>query len=476
MISKSVLSIICLAHILLAELSLCDKLRFVFGMFRHGARAPWKSLNENNIDIFGSKWEGESQLTDVGVRQHYLLGYKNKQKYFSQLNITDYNTNEFSIFSTETDRTVMSAYSELFGMFPPGSGPKLTEEQIPFAQPPMKTFNFSQKQEFLKDEVLQAAVALFPVHLFDKYASYFNLYDPKLCPRVKDYQDANKKSEKFLNYSNAIIKNYGDRIIKLINKTDINELKDYNSMYYVFDTFIANYFDGRNLDKLNETGINFEEFYNLTIDFLKWDQFYINYGDKDSIVARMSFSPVFRYLFDVIDARIGLDSSEGLISPDYYDSLNPKMFLYSGHDTSLAAMNVFLSYMFGEDRVKQYYTYFASSFYFELYKNETKSNSEMKHEYGEEYYLNILFNEKNIFGKSISYKEFKDQIKNKLMNAQDVHDFCSVKGAEVNNKLLLIILLPILISVCLVLGYLIYKRTSKTLEDNSEKQTNYSKV
>jgi len=474
--TKIIFSIFCYFHFLLSELYLCDKLRFVFGVFRHGARAPWKSLNENNIDLLGSRWEGESQLTDVGIRQHYLLGYKNKQKYFSKMNITNYNPNEVSIFSTDTDRTIMSVYSELFGMFPPGSGPKLLKDQLPFAQPPIKTFNFSQKQDFLKDDVLQAGVAPFPVHLFDKYANYFNLNDPKLCPKVKDYQDQNIKSEKFLNYSNSIIMNYGDRIIKLLNKTDINELKDYYSMYYVFDTFIANFYDGRKIDKLlNETGLNFDEFYNLTIDFLTWDQFYINYGDKESIVARMSFSPIFKYLFDVIDKRIKIDSSDGKLSSDYYDSLNPKMLLYSGHDTNLAAMNVFLSYMFGEDRVKHYYTYFASSFYFELYKNETNSKQETN-ELEEDYYLNVLFNEINIFGKPILYKEFKDQIKYKLMNTQDINKFCNFKGAEYNNHFLLIIILAILILVCLTFVYLIYKKTNNNLDYDYEKQTNSLKI
>jgi len=35
-------------------------------VFRHGARAPWTGLDENNTDIFGETWDGEGELTAVG--------------------------------------------------------------------------------------------------------------------------------------------------------------------------------------------------------------------------------------------------------------------------------------------------------------------------------------------------------------------------------------------------------------------------
>jgi len=468
-----------LIQILIAQFSICDKLRFVFGIFRHGARAPWKSIDKNNVDLFGSKWVGDSQLTSVGIRQHYLLGYKNKQKYFNQLNITQYNPNEIAIYSTDTDRTIMSVYSELFGMFRPGTGSKLSEEQKQYAEPPIKSFDFSEKKKFLKDDVLAYGVNPLPVHLFDKYANYFHLYDPKLCPGVVDYQEQNKNSEKFQNYSNNIIKDYGEKIIKLVNYSNITDLKSYEKMYFVFDTFIANLFDGRNLSKFNETGINLEEFKNLTIDFLTWDQFFINYGDKESLVARMSFSPVFRYLLELIDNRIKIDDQQGF--SDNYTSLNPKILLYSAHDTSLAAMNVFLTYMFGAEKVKSYYTYFASSFYFELYKNETKNINNQKtvdDNIDDDYYLNVLFNEQNIFGKPILYSEFKNQIKDKLNSTEEVLKFCKLSADDDNDnwKIGLIIMLITLIIMCFVFGYLIYYYSKKSYIKQIDSDKDFTEV
>lgn len=444
---------------ILLKLFNCDKLRFVFGLFRHGARAPWNSLDINNIDLFGSQWDGDSQLTAVGLRQHYLLGYKNRLKYFKNLNITSFNPNEISIFSTETDRTIMSAYSELFGMYQPGSGPKLTAEQLNNDLPPIKNFDFSKKKAELGDNAVGSSINPIPVHLFDKYAQYFHLYDSKLCPPVKDIQDANKKTEKFLNFSNTIIQNYGQRMIKLINKTDVSELKNYYHMYYIFDTFMSNYIDGRNMSKLNEVNLDIPEFYNLTVDFLTWDQYYINYGDKDNFVARMSFSPIFRNLFGIIDSRIALDNDQK--NPDNYNPRNPKILLHSGHDTSLAAMYSFLKYFFG-DRIQYEYTYFASSFYFELFKNETSNN--MRDDpvnIDDTYYLNILYNEVNIFGGPIKYSELKAQIKDKLMTPEQIVSFCKFDSGYNDTQTLLLIILVVLILLSTILGYLIYNNYRK---------------
>ena len=201
------------------------KLRFVFSMFRHGARAPYTLNKETNIDLFGNKWESESKLTSVGIRQHYLNGYKNKQKYFSQLNITNqnYNPNEIVFYSTDTERTIMSAYSQIFGMFPPGTGPKLNENddfQSKIAVPPMNLFNFSKVESSLQYSALGANVNLFPVKLFDMTANYFNLNDPAICPKVQLYQDENEKNKEYQSFLVNFRTKYQDRILRIINKTD----------------------------------------------------------------------------------------------------------------------------------------------------------------------------------------------------------------------------------------------------------------
>ena len=47
---------------------------------RHGTRGPKFAENSNYIDEFGTKWQGDRDLTPRGERMHYFLGgHKCKQ-------------------------------------------------------------------------------------------------------------------------------------------------------------------------------------------------------------------------------------------------------------------------------------------------------------------------------------------------------------------------------------------------------------
>lgn len=443
-----------------------DKLRFVFGIFRHGARAPWNNVDENNIDILGSKWEARSALTGVGKRQHYLIGFKNKEKYSSQLNMTDRNHDEIVLFSTKTSRTMMSIYSEVFGMYPTSTGPLLNDAQLSFATPPIKNFNFTDEISTLKMDALKKRVNPLPLRIFDNYAHFFGLNDPRICKPLEDIKVRNKNSEKFKNYTNGIIKEYGERIIKVIGKSDVKVLEEYDNIYSVFDSFMANYFDGRDLSKFTDNGLEIENFYNMSVDFLHWDQYYINYGDEDNYAGRMSFSPIIGNLIKQINMRIEFDENGDIA--DFYNPQNPKMMLYSAHDTSLAALTIFFRYMFGEE-VKLYYPYFASSYYIEVFKNSTADSTDKD----ENYYLNILFNEENILGRSISFKDFKNQIENKLISEKEINKYCGFHMKSSNfaiNITITIVLTILLIS----LSVSFFKIKAKRNEES--RNTLYSQI
>ena len=68
-----------LANISIAQLpsppQIKDKLAFVYEVVRHGARAP---LAEEPPGYFKVPTE---QLTAQGMRQRYLLGHRNRQRY-----------------------------------------------------------------------------------------------------------------------------------------------------------------------------------------------------------------------------------------------------------------------------------------------------------------------------------------------------------------------------------------------------------
>ena len=118
-----------------------SKLIFVFSHFRHGARGPWENVNvSTGKDILNEEWNGMGELTGAGMRMHYLEGYFSKTKYQNFINFKKYNKNEFIVFSTLMNRTILSAYSHLIGMFPPQTGKKLNEKQIIYYQPVADVF------------------------------------------------------------------------------------------------------------------------------------------------------------------------------------------------------------------------------------------------------------------------------------------------------------------------------------------------
>jgi hypothetical protein len=92
-----------------------DQLHFVQEVVRHGARAP-------TADTSGFK-VSYGELTAQGMRQRFLLGTLNRQRYVDQYElISDLDwANQVYVQTTLYDRTFQSGYSELMGFFPPGS-------------------------------------------------------------------------------------------------------------------------------------------------------------------------------------------------------------------------------------------------------------------------------------------------------------------------------------------------------------------
>jgi Histidine phosphatase superfamily (branch 2) len=97
------------------------KLLLVVELCRHGDRTP---LSEYPNDVLpASKWpEGIGELTAIGERDHFELGRRLRTRYVDTgfLN-PEFNIRDVYIRSTTIDRTLMSAYSQMAGMFPAGS-------------------------------------------------------------------------------------------------------------------------------------------------------------------------------------------------------------------------------------------------------------------------------------------------------------------------------------------------------------------
>ena len=61
-----------------------NKTRFVFKIFRHGARAPF--TDKNGIDALLNYWkEGNYKITTLGIHQEYVMGLHDRIKYSKYL-------------------------------------------------------------------------------------------------------------------------------------------------------------------------------------------------------------------------------------------------------------------------------------------------------------------------------------------------------------------------------------------------------
>lgn len=102
------------------------KLLFAIDIVRHGDRTPLiASPGMEKI------WpQGVGQLTPKGMRQEYDLGQILRQLYVKKYHLLPkhYDTNSMSVRSSGIARTMMSAQSILFGLYPLGTGPSLNED------------------------------------------------------------------------------------------------------------------------------------------------------------------------------------------------------------------------------------------------------------------------------------------------------------------------------------------------------------
>ncbi|XP_018417639.1 PREDICTED: lysosomal acid phosphatase isoform X4 [Nanorana parkeri] len=115
------------------QTSQARQLRFVTMVYRHGDRSPVRSYPKDPYQE--SAWpRGFGQLTQIGMKQHWDLGQALRERYKGFLN-ESYDRREIYVRSTDVDRTLMSAESNLAGLYPPEGSevflPNITWQPIP---------------------------------------------------------------------------------------------------------------------------------------------------------------------------------------------------------------------------------------------------------------------------------------------------------------------------------------------------------
>uniref|UniRef100_A0A9L0IM01 acid phosphatase n=1 Tax=Equus asinus TaxID=9793 RepID=A0A9L0IM01_EQUAS len=155
------------------------ELKFVTLVFRHGDRSPIETFP--NDPIKESSWpQGFGQLTQLGMEQHYELGEYIRTRYGKFLNET-YKREQVYIRSTDVDRTLMSAMTNLAALFPP-EGVSVWNPGLPWQPIPVHTVPLSEDRDFI-----ETLPKLSGYHGQDLFGIWSKVYDPLFCESVHNF-------------------------------------------------------------------------------------------------------------------------------------------------------------------------------------------------------------------------------------------------------------------------------------------------
>ena len=439
-----------LISILLIRLTiLIEKPLFVFELFRHGARGPF-SLDSNNKDTFGEIWDNPEQLTNVGRRMHYILGYRNHKRYIEQLEFLSkrFDPHELYLISSDINRTIESGICHLQGLYPPYDkyAEKINDNQIKFLQPPINiSQNIQNKINELNNQKypLPHLISSIPFHIYNDLERRFNLDESPDC-----FNTIRPIKEKNLN-----IKEIKD----IVKEFDINYKESFNLFLHqkgnysfpnivtMCDQFTSDIIDGRNLSILIQHNINIHNFSDFCGRVADIDFIYYLYGDEKKEINEMSMSPMLSEMLTYLKNRINGDINKENIDKNLNKFSNPKFIMISGHDTTISGLEIFINNTFNKS-----YNYirptFASSLFFEVYKINNSTSS------FKDYEVHYIIND-NLITKFNLY-DFIYNIEKKLWNKKKIADFCKFNSIN-DSRIIWIIILGIICFILLIIAIIL---------------------
>ena len=435
-----------LFHLLLSNLFIYinSETLFVFEHCRHGARGM-KEL-KNDTDIFKQKWIGSEELSAVGLRQHYLLGSLMRNQYSQLLDWNNYNTKDIFVYSTPTNRTIMSSRAHLFGMFNNDNIKKLNKNQneksVPnYLRNKSKIINFINKtlnNSYILPNKIPSEI---PIHIIERKEKLFQFEKDDNCIGIEKQRDKNKKKKSVKNAVESFNEKYGQKLVKYLGEKKEDYFKDLKNVQAIALAFIINKIDGRDLSEFqNETGFDLEKFYNDSMEILVQKSLEIQSGDDEKLIAFASSSVLLRFILSFIDKVVENDKKQKKI----HDV--PKYFLLSAHDTTIVMSSDLLNILFKSEK---YFPSFATSQVYELNKENN------------EYYINLIFNGEKL--KTVKYEYFKKTIENEAWTLEETGYFCGFYKKIFNGWKTLTIIFSILVLLAFILFIIICLKRKKEL-------------
>ena len=298
-----------------------DKLVFLMTHIRHGARAPQKYYNQSKyLDYVLESWDNPGELTPIGQRMHYALGLQNREEYITKKKFLseNFDPHEILIYSTKFNRTLLSVSSFFQGLYPPGTGGEITEEQKNNSKPQVNLSPEVEKElEKLKLNSLPEKMSVVPVRMINDNERKIIIYDIPECLWKRDeMRKINlEKSEDLKKFIEEFKKKYKDDIFK------IYETKPEYNIDFIdnfCDAFISGSTELKEMKKLNDTGINKNELLDQCFEFMKLNFRDWISGDSERILPTLEVSKLMREFIHYMNQRI-VDDMEGKDTSKNYE-------------------------------------------------------------------------------------------------------------------------------------------------------------
>lgn len=403
------------------KFSIFSKILFTNVHLRHGARSSLMKIGELGYDFLGQKWAHKGDLTPVGMRMLYLNGLKHRERYKNLISEDYYDSHEILVYSTSVNRTMQSASTYLSGLYSNIKNPKLSSIQEQISFPPGEITSKMEKEvNNLNRNVIPDGIQTIPIRNFQYIDHFFLLHDPPTVSNCKPIGENRAKrinGEKISKVKENFYSKYGKKIQKFYE----DKVKGYNenifnkkNIYPFCDHFISNKINGTDLSFLNEYDINIKEMSNDCYIIMEVYLKEIVGGSKE--IVMMSESPSMRQIITWMEKRINLDllgrGDESVVG-------SPKYTVWSGHDTSTCANEMFMHYTFG---TKFIYPKFGSSILFELHKNEKFIKNKNNEKEDRVYVVKYFVNDELLF--EMEFFKFKNIVIEKLWSNEQIDDYC----------------------------------------------------
>ena len=369
-----------------------DNLFFIFEHFRHGARSPCTRPLYNGMDLLGGKWPAVGELSEMGRKQHFLLGEKNRQKYNGFIK-EKYDPQEILIFSTHFNRTIMSAQSHLLGFYSKinvsddfSFDVNIDNNQVSKINimPPIHLFERNTNDEFDDDEFIPT------------FKTHFN------CPYMHEMflKNLKNKNHKIYDSLNKFNKEYYE-IIK--NEYGITNTTTYQGLCDFCDAIICDYFHKDNIKMLNkftDHGKKLEVLMNSCYEYLSEHFFGLLQTGYTREHGVITMSNTMKKIVSWMKKRLDKEKN-------YINYGEPKYVIYSGHDDTMTSMQRFLKTAFS---IEFEFPPFASNQIFELRK------------YGNEFYVELYYN--SLLKMNITFGAFSKRVSEVALNNNEIHNKC----------------------------------------------------